>query len=295
MIPAAFAYHRPASVPEAVALLQRYNGDAKLLSGGHSLLPILKLGLNEPAALIDLSQVAALRGVRLEGAELIIGAFTRHYDIATSALTQTHAPLLAEAAAVIGDPQVRNRGTIGGSLTHGYSGSDLPAAVLALGGTLHAVGPNGARTIAITDLFEDIMSTKLSPNEVLTELRVPVLTVGQGSAYEKFPQPASRFAVAGVAALVTLQDDRIITAAVGLTGASTIPLRLAAVEAALTAQPVSAIPAASTLAAEGWDANEDIHGSAEYRRHLATVMTRRALDRAVANARGERQERFGLT
>jgi len=294
MIPAAFAYHRPDTIADTIGLLQRYQGEAKLLSGGHSLLPILKLGLNEPAALIDLSRVGALRGIRQEGADVVIGALTRHYELVTSPLVQAQAPLVAEAAAVVGDPQVRNRGTIGGSLAHGYSGSDLPAAVLALGATLRVAGPNGERTLHASDLFEDIMTTTLSPDEVLVEVRVPALTAGQGSAYEKFPQPASRFAVAGVAATVTVAGGRITAAGVGLTGASTVPVRLSAVEAVMVGQSASAIPTAAAQAATGWDAHEDIHGSAEYRRHLATVMTQRALQRAAANAAGANDTRFGL-
>lgn len=292
MIPASFAYHRPATVAEAVALLQRYNGEAKLLSGGHSLLPILKLRLNEPAALIDLGQVDGLRGIRQENGQLVIGAMTRHYELATSPIVREHAPLLAEAAAVVGDPQVRNRGTIGGSLAHGYSGSDLPAAVLALGGTVRVAGPAGERSVPATELFVDVMTTSLAPEEVLMEVRVPVQAAGQGSAYEKFPQPASRFAIAGVAALLTLQGDTVVGGQVALTGASTVPCRLPAVEQAVAGQPAAALAAAAAQVAQGWDANEDMHGSAEYRRHLATVMARRALERAAANARGANDYRF---
>ena len=294
MITATFEYHRPATLAETIGLLQRYGGEAKLLSGGHSLLPMMKLGLAEPPALIDVSNVPELTGIRRDGGDVVIGAATRHFQLLTSAIVQQGAPLLAEAASLVGDQQVRNRGTIGGSLSHSDPGADLPAAVLAAGGSVRVQGPGGSRTIAIDDLFVELMTTALSPDEVLVEVRVPTLTAGQGSAYEKFPQPASRFAIAGVAAVVTLSGDTITKASVALTGAGPKASRLTGVEQALAGQPVSAIAAASAHAAHGWEPNEDIHASGEYRQHLATVLTRRALDRAVAVARGQASNRFGL-
>ncbi|MCX6024587.1 MAG: xanthine dehydrogenase family protein subunit M [Chloroflexi bacterium] len=294
MIPAAFELKRPASVAEAVDLLRQYGDDAKLLAGGHSLLPLLKLRLAEPKVLIDLARVGELRGIREEGGELVIAAMTTHYEVLSSPLVQRLCPLLAETAAHIGDPQVRNRGAIGGSLAHADPGADLPAALLATGASVRAVGPNGARTIAASDLFVDMLTTSLAPDEVLTEVRVPVQTAGQGGAYEKFAQPASRFALVGAAALVTVQSGQITAARVALTGAAPCALRLSAVEAALIGETAAVIPAAAALAAVGWEPNEDMHAGAEYRRHLATVMVRRALERAVAVAQGQAQPVFGL-
>ncbi|MBI4497518.1 MAG: xanthine dehydrogenase family protein subunit M [Chloroflexi bacterium] len=293
MITAAFDYRRPTTVQEAIALLQQYGDDAKLLAGGHSLLPVMKLRLAEPKVLIDLGRVRDLSGIRQDGNEVVLGAMTTHYDVLSSALLQRLCPLLAETAAHIGDPQVRNRGTIGGSLAHADPGADLPAALIALGATIRAVGPGGERTLAVQDLVVDMLTTSLQPNEVLVEVRTPALAAGQGGAYEKFPQPASRFALVGAAALVTVQGERITAARVGLTGAAPTPLRLPAVEAALTGQTAAAIPAAAAQAATGWEPNDDLHASGEYRQHLATVLVRRALERAVAVATGQAAPRFG--
>jgi carbon-monoxide dehydrogenase medium subunit len=295
MIPAAFEYKRPSSVQEAVALLQEYGDEAKLLAGGHSLLPMLKLRLSEPKVLIDLGRIRDLQGIRQDGNEVVIGAMTTHYDVLSSPVLQRLAPLVPETARNIGDPQVRNRGTIGGSLSHCDPGADLPAAMLALGARMKAVGPGGERFINAEDFFVDMLTTSLEPGEVLTEVRVPVIGANQGSAYEKFPQPASRFALAGAAVLVTVQNGQITAARVGLTGAAPVALRLPAVEAALIGESPAIIPAAAEKAAEGWEPNSDIHASAEYRQHLAKVMVRRALEQAVAVAQGQAQNRFALT
>jgi carbon-monoxide dehydrogenase medium subunit len=294
MNPAAFEYHRPATLDEAVGLLGRYGEDARPLAGGQSLLPILKLRLLEPVALIDLGRIPSLSGVEQEGEELVLGAMTTHYSVLSSPVVQRFAPLLAEAAAVIGDPQVRNRGTLGGALAHADPGADMEAAVLAAGARVSVAGPSGTRIIPVEELFVDLMTTSLKPDELLTEITVPVQQSSQGGAYEKFPNPASRFALVGVAAQVTVEGDRITEARVALTGAAPTPQRLPAVESALIGKAVDAIDAAASEAAMGWDANDDLHASADYRRHLARVLTARALKRAVAVARGEAQPRFGV-
>lgn len=294
MTPAVFDYYRPEAVDEAIALLGRYGEDARPLAGGQSLLPMLKLRLLEPAALVDLSRITALSGVRQEGEELVLGAMTTHYQLLSSPLVQRVAPLIAEAAALIGDPQVRNRGTLGGSLAHADPGADIEAAILASGARVSIAGRSGTRVIPADELFVGPLTTSLEPDELLIDVAMAVQRPGQGAAYEKFPNPASRFAVVGVAAQVTIADELISEARVALTGAAPTPQRLQAVEAALVRRTTDAIAAASAAAATGWEANDDIHGSADYRRHLATVLTARALKRAVAVARGEAPPRFGV-
>ena len=294
MNPANFEYHRPGTLDEAIGLLGRYGEDARPLAGGQSLLPIMKLRLLEPVALVDLSRIPALSGVGQEGEELVLGAMTTHYTVLSSPAVKRFAPLLAEAAAVIGDPQVRNRGTLGGALAHADPGADMEAAVLACGARVSVAGPSGTRAIPAEELFVDLMTTSLKPDELLTNIAVPVQRPGQGGAYEKFPNPASRFALVGVAAQVTVEGDRITEARVALTGAAPTPQRLPAVEAALIGKAADAIDAAAAEAAMGWEANDDLHASADYRRHLAKVLTARALKRAVAVARGESEPRFGV-
>lgn len=295
MIPAEFEYKRPSSVKEALALLQEYGDEAKLLAGGHSLLPMLKLRLSEPKALIDLGRIAELQGIRQDGNEVVIGAMTTHYDVLSSPVLQRLAPLVSETAAHIGDPQVRNRGTIGGSLSHCDPGADLPAAMLATGAQIKAAGPNGERLIAAEDFFVDMLTTSLESGEMVVEIRVPVQAAGQGGAYEKFAQPASRFSLASAAALVTVQNGQITAARIGLSGAAPAAVRLPDVEAALVGESPAVIAAAAEKASEGWFPNSDIHASAEYRQHLAKVMVRRALERAVAVATGQAQPHFALT
>jgi carbon-monoxide dehydrogenase medium subunit len=294
MNPAVFDYHRPATVDEAIGLLGRYGEDARPLAGGQSLLPMMKLRLLEPTALVDLSRIPTLSGIRAEGDDLVLGAMTTHYQALSSPVVQRLAPLIAEAAALIGDPQVRNRGTLGGSLAHADPGADVEAAVLAGGARVCISGPSGSRVIPADELFVDLLTTSLAPGELLTDIVIPAQRPGQGAAYEKFPNPASRFALVGVAAQVTIDGDRITEARVALTGAAPSPQRLPAVEAALIGQAADAIGAASAEAAVGWDANDDLHASADYRRHLATVLTARALKRAVTAARRETEPRFGV-
>jgi carbon-monoxide dehydrogenase medium subunit len=282
MFPAAFDYYAPTSLPDAIKLLGSGN---KVLAGGHSLLPLMKLRLAEPAGLVDIGRIPNLDGIRQDGDTIVIGARATHGSIERSELLGKAAPLLCQAAARVGDIQVRARGTIGGSLAHADPGGDLPAAVLALDATLTAVGPSGSRTIAAKDFFKGLMSTALADNEILTEIRVKTLPARTGTAYQKFPNPASRYAIVGVAAVITLGSDGAISqAAIGITGLGDRAFRASAVEAALAGKrPTEAdASAAAEHADEGQDALGDIHASERYRRHLSHVLTKRAVLEAAS-------------
>jgi len=287
MFPAAFEYHRPTSVQEAVALLEQSGGDAKVLAGGHSLLPLLKLRLAEPAALIDIGRLPGMTGIQNQGGELVIGSLTTHATVATSDAVKQAAPLLAEAANVIGDQQVRNRGTIGGSLAHADPAGDLPAVILALEAQIKAVGPNGERTIAANDFFVDMLTSALGESEILTEIRIPALPSGAGTAYLKMDHPASHYALCGVAAIVQLSGGNVQDVRVAVTGVGPKAYRATGVEDALRGQAAneSSVEQAAQHAADGIDALGDIHASTEYRSHLARVFAKRALNEAIARAR----------
>ena len=218
MYPATFEYHRPATVEEAVGLLAKHRDDAKLLAGGHSLIPLMKLRLTQPKHVVDIGRIGGLAGVREEGGALVIGALTTHYAVESSAVCKAKCPMLAAAAAMIGDPQVRNVGTIGGSLAHADPAADWPAVVLALGAELQATGPKGERTIKADDFFTNLLTTALGSDEILTAIRVPLPAAGTGMAYMKHPHPASRFAVVGVAAVVTMSGGVCQRASVAVTG-----------------------------------------------------------------------------
>ncbi len=286
MIPAAFEYHRPASVSEALQLLQRLS-DAKLLAGGHSLLPMMKLRLTSPAHLIDLGRIDAMRYIRQAGQTLAIGALTTHWEIESAQLARTTAPALAEAASRIGDVQVRNVGTIGGSLAHADPAADYPAAMLALDGQVVAESPRGRRTIPAGEFFTGIFTTALASDEVLVEIRVPATSGRTGQAYLKFPHPASGFAVVGVAAVITRDGaGRCTRARIGVTGVGPAAYRPTAVENQLTGSTLDekTVAAAAAHAADGVDVNEDLFASAEYRAHLARVFTKRAVLAAAQRA-----------
>jgi carbon-monoxide dehydrogenase medium subunit len=288
MYPASFEYHRAASVEEAVSLLTRYKDDAKLLAGGHSLIPMMKLRLAQPKHLIDIGRVGGLSGIKEEGGHFTIGALTTHYAVESNAAIHKKCPMLSEAAALIGDPQVRNYGTMGGSVAHADPAADWPAIMLALGAELKAVGPKGARTVKADDFFKDLFTTALHADEILTEIHIPTGGHG-GAAYMKHPHPASRFAVCGVAASVSLDGSGKCTAArVGITGVGSHAVRAKGVEAALTGHTLDAatIQAASQKAADGIEINADLQGSVEYKAHLTRVYTRRALEKAVERAKG---------
>lgn len=276
MIPAAFDYHRPATLEDALKLLAALP-EAKLIAGGHSLLPLMKLRLATPAHLIDLGRLPGLQYVRRDGDAVAVGAMATHWMVESSDVLAQAVPLLAETAARVGDVQVRNVGTIGGSLAHADPAADYPAAVLALGASMVAQSARGRRTIEAADFFTGVFSTVLAPDEILVEIRVPVQR--GGGAYLKFAHPASGFAVVGVAALVRPSRGRFEQVRVGITGVGSTPYRARQVEDALTGQPASvdAIEAAAVHAPDGVDVNEDIFAPAEYRAHLSRVYTKRAV------------------
>jgi len=289
MYPAAFEYHAPTSVQDALGLLTRLKDDAKLLAGGHSLIPMMKLRLAQPKHLIDLRKVPGLGGIKEESGALAIGAMSTHYQVESSALVKSRIPMLAEVGGIIGDPAVRNLGTIGGSLAHADPAADWPAAVIALGAEFVCEGPKGRRTVKVDDWFQGLMSTAVREDEILVQIRVPIWPAGSGAAYMKFPHPASRFAVVGAAAALTLDAQGACTkVGVGITGAGTKAVRAKGVEAGLTGKVLdaAAIEAAAQKAAEGVDVQADLQGSVEYKSHLCRVFARRAIEAAVKRAKG---------
>jgi carbon-monoxide dehydrogenase medium subunit len=276
-------------VRDALGLLGRYKDDAKLLAGGHSLVPMMKLRLAQPKHVIDLRKVPGLTGIKEDGGAIVLGAMTTHWQMESSALLKSKCPILAETASVIGDPAVRNLGTIGGSIAHADPAADQPATLVALGAEMVCEGPKGRRTVKVDDWFQGLMSTALHEDEILVELRVPSWPAGTGTAYMKFPHPASRFAVVGVAAVVTLdKEGKCARAGVGVTGAGTRAVRAKGVEAGLTGKKLDAatIEAAAQKAAEGVDVQADLQGSVEYKSHLCRVFAKRAITEAVKRARG---------
>lgn len=290
MYPAPFEYHVAGSVDEAVTLLARYEDDAKLLAGGHSLIPLLKLRFAQPAHLIDVRKIPGLAGIREADGAVIIGATTTHWMLESSDLLKKKLPIIPEAASQIGDVQVRNMGTIGGSLAHADPAADLPAVMLALDAQLIAIGPKGARTIPVSDFFVGLLTSALEPNEVLTQIRIPIPPAGTGSAYAKYPHPASRFALVGVAAVITMNGDTIDRARVAITGVGPTAVRLPSVEQALTGNRAddATLAAAAQHASDGVETRADLQGSAAYKAQLASVYTLRAITRAVERARSAR-------
>ncbi len=284
MYPAQFEYHKASTVKEALDLLGKYKDEAKLLAGGHSLLPAMKLRLAQPKHLIDIGKVAGLSGVKEEGGTLVIGAMTTHYAIESSALLKSKCPLLPEVAGHIGDPMVRNMGTIGGSLAHADPAADWPAAAIALSADLVAEGPKGKRTIKADDFFKGLLTTALADDEILTEIRIPAAADNVKSAYAKFPHPASRFAVVGVAAVLTMDGGKISKASIGITGAGSKAVRAKGVEAAIAGKAADAasIQAAAEKGADGVDVQPDLQGSEEYKKHLLKVFSKRAIEAAAA-------------
>ncbi|MEI8239639.1 MAG: xanthine dehydrogenase family protein subunit M [Actinomycetota bacterium] len=272
MIPAAFDYVRAGSAEEAISLIGEHGEDAKFLAGGHSLLPIMKLRLASPSVLVDIGRISDLSYIRDAGDHIAIGALTRHMDVENSAVLKEHVPLLAHAASHVGDPQVRHRGTIGGSIAHSDSASDLPATTLALGATYVAQGPNGIRQIAAVDFFKGFLESALEPDEMLTEVRVPKMH-GAGWSFQKFNRRAQDWAIVGVAAW-----RRGSESGVGLVNMGSTPILATSVAAAI-AQGASVSDAAQLAAAEAEPQN-DLNASPEYRVHLAKVLVRRALEDA---------------
>lgn len=274
MIPAPFDYLRVDSVAGAIAALAEHGDEAKLLAGGHSLLPLMKLRLAVPSVLVDVGRLSDLAYVRDEGDEIAVGALTRHRDLQVSPVLAAGAPILAHVAGQIGDPQVRHRGTLGGSIAHGDPASDLPAVLLALRATLVAEGPSGARRIPVDEFFTGFLETALAPDEVLTEVRFPKVT-GVGWSFQKLNRRAQDWAIVGVACVGAGPG-----AGVGLVNMASTPIRAAAVETALAEG--AAVEAAAELAADGTDPAADLNASVDYRRHLARVLVRRALENASA-------------
>jgi carbon-monoxide dehydrogenase medium subunit len=289
MIPSAFEYLRPTSLAEATRLLARHADEAKILAGGHSLVPLMKLRLARPSILIDIGRLGELRGIHEEHGTIIIGACTTHYAAESSALLQQRCPLLAETAAAIGDVQVRNCGTVGGSIAHADPAADWPAAMLVLDAQLTLASSNGSRVLGLSEFLVDMLMTAIDSHEILTDIRVPANPPRTGSAYLKVAQPASGFALTGVAAQVTLgANDTMQQVAVGITGVSSKAFRASATEQALQGQRATAeaITQAAAHAVDGVEPlDSDIHASSAYRLHLARVYTTRALLKAVERAR----------
>lgn len=286
MFPAKFAYSAPASLQEAVGLLD--DPDAKIIAGGHSLLPLMKLRLAQPKLLVDIGRIPGLSYIRTEGNQLAIGAMTTYRDIQLSQEVHQRAPVLAEAAHEVGDPQVRAKGTLAGSLAHADPAGDMPAVVLALGGSVKAIGPSGERDIGLDGFFVDMLTTTLQEKEIIREVRLNVQQAGSGAAYMKFDQPASHYALTGVCAVVAVSGGTISSARIGITGVGPKAYRPSAAEQALTGKPVDedAVRAAVQTVADGIDVLGDIHASPEYRAHLARVLTRRAVLEAARRAGG---------
>ncbi|GLY65995.1 FAD binding domain-containing protein [Amycolatopsis taiwanensis] len=283
MIPAAFDYVAPSTVDEAVRALSAAGEDAKVLAGGQSLLPVLRMRLAAPSTIVDLGRIAELRGVRDETDHLAIGAMTTHYDVQRDQLIAEHAALLAKATDTVADPQVRHRGTFGGSIAHADPAGDLLAPALALDAEMVIAGMNGRRTVPASEFFQDFFTTALAPDEILVEVRVPKFT-GWHAHYEKFNRVAQAWSMVAVAATVRVDGGTIAEARVGLTNMAAVPVRATAVEQALVGQPATpeAIRAAAAHAAEGTDPTPDNNSDVEYRQELARVLTGRAVSAALA-------------
>ncbi|MDA8322739.1 MAG: FAD binding domain-containing protein [Actinomycetota bacterium] len=279
MIPAKFDYVKPGSVAEAAQALADGGEDAKVIAGGQSLLPLLRLRLSFPDVLVDVGGIDELRGVTDAGDSLLIGARTTHYQVVHDPLIAEHCGLLAAAAATVADPAVRHRGTLGGSLAHGDPAGDLPAVVLALDGTMVARSARGEREIPAAEFFVDYLTTALAADEILTGVRVPKLGPGWGYRYEKFHRTAQAWAIVGVAALVRRSDGHVAEARIGLTNMGSVPVRASAAEAAAAGveATAAALTAAARSASDGTQPPSDLHGAPDYRRHLARVLTGRAL------------------
>lgn len=284
MFPAKFAYAAPASLQEAVGLLD--TEDSKILAGGHSLLPLMKLRLAQPRLLVDIGRIPGLSYTRRENGVLAIGALTTYRDISRSAEVAAAAPVLVDAVNEVGDPQVRARGTLAGALAHADPAGDLPAVALALGGSVRVVGSGGERDLDLDSFFVDMLTTALDEKEIIREIRLNAQPAGSGAAYQKFDQPASHYALTGVCAVVSVQNGTISSARIGVTGVGPKAYRPTAVEQALAGRAAEeeAVKAAVQTVADGIDVQGDIHASPDYRAHLARVLTRRAVLEAAERA-----------
>ena len=282
MIPSVFDYERATSIDDALAKLAATGGAGKLIAGGHSLVPLMKLRLNEPTTIIDIARIPGLAGVREDDGLIEVGAGTVHHDVATSAVLRDQCPVVSDTAATIGDPQVRNRGTLGGSLAHADPAADYPAMLLAVDAQIQLQGPAGTRAVAAQDFFQDLFTVDLGADEIITAVRfAPV----RAAAYAKLYQRASRFAIVGVAAALEMADGVISSARIGLTGALSSAVRLPHVEDALVGQAPTAETASNAAKGAGTslsDVNGDLHASEEYRRAMVSVFTKRAIEGALA-------------
>ena len=283
MIPAAFAYARPTTIDEALQAVASGGEDVKIMAGGQSLIPVMRLRLAAPETVVDLTRVAELRGVRDEGDAIVIGAMTTHADVVADPLVQQHAPLIAQATETVADRQVRHRGTFGGALAHADPAGDLPAVALALDVEFVVAGPGGRRTVPASEFFVDYLTTTLAEGEILVEVRVPKLAGEWGMHYEKFQRVAQAWSIVAVAAAVRRENGHIAEARIGLTNMGPTPLRATAAEAALAGAAASAdaIGAAAAHAAEGTSPSSDLNAAADYREHLARVLTKRAVSKAA--------------
>ena len=289
MIPPSFEYHVPDSVSDAIGMLKRYGAEAKLLSGGMSLIPLMKLRLAEPAHVIDINRISGLDHIKEEDGFLRIGALVREADLEKSALIRSKYPLLLDTTLVIADPLVRNRATVGGNLAHGDPANDHPATMLALEAELVVVGPQGERKIPVTSFFTDLFTTALSSDEILTEICIPIPIPGSGGAYFKLERKVGDFATAGVAAQVTVgKEDICERVGIGLTNVGLTPVKAEKAEEALRGKKIDgeSIKRAGQLAAQESQPTADLRGSEEYKRDLVRVLTVRALNRALERSRG---------
>jgi carbon-monoxide dehydrogenase medium subunit len=288
MFPASFGYVAAHSVDEALRLLDKHGDACKLLAGGHSLIPAMKLRLMSPGTLIDLGTIPGLRGIRVDGTFLVIGALTVHADVASSDPVRKHLPGLAEAASVIGDMQVRNRGTIGGSVAHADPAADFPVMLTALNASFVVQSSTGNRTIAVDGFFTDFYTTAMAANEILTEIRVPIPPSGSGTAYAKLPHPASGYVVVSAGVLISQSSGSCTSARVALGGLGSGPIRAVGTETELQGKSLTphVIRTAADKAAEKTDPSDDSYASAEYKKHVATVYARKAIEAAVQRATG---------
>lgn len=284
MIPAQFDYLRAGSVDEAVAALAEHGDDAKVLAGGQSLIPLLRLRLAYPELVVDVSRVEEMQGVREDGDSIVVGALTTHHEVIRDPLILAHAGLVAEATKTVADPAVRHLGTFGGALSHADPAGDLPAVALALDAEFVIAGRGGRRTVAAADFFVDYLQTAIEPDEVLVEVRLPKLGAGWGFRYEKFHRVAQSWAIVGVAAAVQRSNGSISAARVGLTNMGSTPVRASGVEEALAGSSLDGVAAAAERAAEGTSPPSDLNGQADYREHLARVLTRRAVMAAAGGS-----------
>jgi carbon-monoxide dehydrogenase medium subunit len=288
VIPGEFEYHAPTSVAEAVGLLDRLGEDAKILAGGHSLIPAMRFRLAAPEALIDLNGIAELSYIRDEGGHLAVGAMTREAELEHSSIVLRRFPMLADAGRLIADPLVRNRGTLGGNLAHADPANDHPAVMLAYGATLVAQGPAGTREIAVDDFFVGLFESALAPNEVLVEVRIPAPAPGSGSAYVKMERKVGDYAISAAAVNLTLSGGSCTAARIGLTNVSAVPMRATGAEAALVGNALTddVIEAAGQAAGQECDPSGDLRGSVEYKRDVTRVLVKRAIRTAVERAQG---------